>query len=532
MSIEQIVDVQISRETATVTAAGFGRAMILSQHTKTANQIDIYSSLTAVADDFDTTDPEYKAAAKLFGQAIKPTDIAIGKRAAPVAQVDDIEIGALAAEAYGVTLNGTLFSYETLQVDSITGASDGTPQTVDVIINTTTIPWTIPSSPNMGLAYEDLLGLINASSEPVTASYINVGDHSQGIYITEDAGGGAFTLSLSGETGTLAAANVTAHGAAPADTSTVAAGLMALINAGTEPVTASLTGSSPNEDLKLTADNAGEPFTVAVTSNMTNVATTPNHGVQEDLAAIVASGDTGNDWYALMMTSRYDYDILQGAIWVEANRKLFIACSSAAGIIAATTTDIAAALSDAAYDRTALLYSSDEANYPDAAWLGKMLPKDPGSATWNLKTLAGITKDELTDTQITNLKNKNANYYIEIGGVNITQNGNVASAEWIDVIRGIDWIEARAQENIYALLVAVDKIPFTNAGIDQVTNKLEEILVQAVTRGILTEYDITRPLASSFTTVQKQSRELTGIEFTGTLAGAVHKVTIVGKVSV
>lgn len=434
MSIEQIVDVQISRETATVTAAGFGRAMILSQHTKTANQIDIYSSLTAVADDFDTTDPEYKAAAKLFGQAIKPTDIAIGKRSAPVAQVNDIEITTLENADYTVTINGTDFTH--------------TP------------------------------------------------------------------------------------GGVPANSSAVVTALIALIAAGSEPVTATASGVSPDEDLVLTADNAGEPFTVAVTSNMTNVATTPNHGVQEDLAAIVASGDTGNDWYALMLTSRYAYDILQGAIWVEANRKLFIACSSDAGIIAATTTDIAAALSDAAYDRTALLYSSDEANYPDAAWLGKMLPKDPGSATWNLKTLAGITKDELTDTQITNLKNKNANYYIEIGGVNITQNGNVASAEWIDVIRGIDWIEARSQENIYALLVAVDKIPFTNAGIDQVVNKLEEILVQSVTRGILTDYDITRPLASSFTTVQKQSRELTGIEFTGTLAGAVHKVTIVGKVSV
>jgi len=536
MSIEQIVDVQISRETATVTAAGFGRAMILSQHTKTSNQIDIYSSLTAVADDFDTTDPEYKAAAKLFGQAIKPADIAIGKRSAPVAQVNDIEITTLDENDYTATINGTPFTYSapaTAQVNSITGTTDGTSQTIDVDINSTTISWYISSSPNMGMAFEDLHDQINASAEPVTASYVDDLDHSQGVNITADVAGTAFSLTLSGETGTIAAANVTPNGTGtPANSSEVVTALIALIAAGSEPVTASASGVTPNEDLVLTADTAGEPFTVTVTSNMTNVATNPNHGVQEDLADIVASGDTGNDWYALMMTSRNDYDILQGAIWVEANRKLFIACSSDAGIIAATTTDIASALSDAAYDRTALLYSSDEANYPDAAWLGKMLPKDPGSATWNLKTLAGITKDELTDTQITNIKNKNSNYYIEIGGVNVTQNGNVASAEWIDVIRGIDWIEARAQENIYSLLVAVDKISFTNAGIDQVTNKLQEILVQAVTRGILTEYDITRPLASSFTQSQKQSREITGIEFTGTLAGAVHKVTIVGKVSV
>jgi len=533
MSIEQVVNVQISRETATVTAAGFGRALILGIHTKTTELIKTYSSLTAVADDFDEIDEEYKAAAKLFGQEIKPTDVAIGKRGTPVAQVDDIEIGALAAEDYGVTLNGTLFSYETPQVNSINGTTDGSSQTVDVVINSSTISWYIASSPNMALAFEDLYAQINASSEPVTASYIDDGDHSHGLYITEDVGAGTFTLSLSGESGPLSTDSVTAHGAAaPADTSEVATGLMTLINSGTEPVTASLTGTSPNENLKLTADNAGQSFATSVTSNLTMVHTTANVGVQTDLDNIVASGDLGNDWYALCLISRNDSDILDAAAWIEANKKMFIACSSAAGIIAATTTDIASALSDAAYDRTALIYSSDEANYPDAAWLGKMLPKDPGSATWNLKTLAGITKDELTDTQITNLKDKNANYYIEIGGVNVTQNGNVASAEWIDVIRGIDWIEARSQENIYSLLVAVDKISFTNAGIDQVTNKLEEILVQAVTRGILEEYDITRPLASSFTQSQKQSRQLTGIEFTGTLAGAVHKVTIVGKVSV
>jgi Protein of unknown function (DUF3383) len=434
MSIEQIVDVQISRETATVTAAGFGRALILGVHIKTAELIKTYTSLTAVADDFDVTDEEYKAAAKLFGQSIKPPDIAIGKRATAVAQVNDIEISTLEDADYTVTINGTDFTY--------------TP------------------------------------------------------------------------------------GGVPADESTVTNALIALIAAGAEPVTASASGTPTTEDLVLTADVAGEPFTVAVTTNMTNVATTANNGVQEDLAAIVASGDLGSDWYALCLISRSDVDIMQGAIWIEANKKLFIAASDAAAILTAVSTDIASLLNAAAYDRTALIYSADQASYPDAAWLGKMLPKDPGSATWALKTLAGITKDELTDTEITNLKAKKANYYIEIGGVNITQGGNVASGEWLDVIRGIDWIEARSQENIFALLVVVDKIPFTNAGIDQVTNKLQEILTQAVDRGILTTFDITRPLASSFTSIQKQSRELTGIEFTGTLAGAVHKVTVVGKVSV
>lgn len=434
MGIEQVVNVQISRETATITQAGFGRALVLSEHTKFVDDIRVYSNLNAVAEDFDPADPEYKAAAKLFGQDIKPVDIAIGKRVAAVAQVNDVEITTLEDADYTVTVNGTPFTYS---------------------------PGGVPVN----------------SSEVVTA-------------------------------------------------------LIAAIAAGSEPVTGTASGTPPDEDLVVTADNAGESFTITVTANMTNVATTPNHGVAEDLDVIVASGDLGNAWYALMLTTRTDFDILEGAVWIESRNKIFIACSSAAAIVTSATDDIASVLQAAEYARTALLYSTDEASYPDAAWLGKMLPKEPGTATYSLKALAGITKDELTDTEIAYAEAKGANYYIELGGTGVTQNGNMAEGEWIDVIVGIDWIEARAEENIFALLVTVPKVPFTNAGIDQIVNPLRQILTQSVDRGILTDFEITTPLSSSFTPAQKQSRILTGIEFTGTLSGAVHATTIYGKVSV
>lgn len=434
MGIEQVVNVQIARETATIIQAGFGRALVLSEHTKFPDDIRIYSSLNAVADDFDSADTEYKAAAKLFGQDVKPVDIAIGKRAAAVEQVNDIEISTLEDADYTVTINGTPFTY--------------TP------------------------------------------------------------------------------------GGIPPNSSAVVTALIAAIAAGSEPVTGTPSGVGPDEDLVVTADNAGQSFTIAVTTNMTNVATTPNHGVGDDLDTIVASGDIGNSWYALMLTTRTDGDILEGAMWIEARNKIFIGCSSAAAIITNATDDIASVLQSAEYARSNVFYSTDEANYPDAALLGKMLPKEPGTATYALKALAGITKDELTDTEIAYAKAKGANYYIELGGTGITQNGNMAEGEWIDVIVGIDWIQARAQENIFALLITVDKVPFTNAGIDQIVNQLRQILTQAVDREILASFEITTPLASSFTATQKQSRVVTGIEFTGVLAGAVHATTIFGKVSV
>lgn len=441
MGIESVVNVQISRETATIEQAGFGRALILGENLPAPDLVKLYDSIDAVAEDFETTDPEYIAASKLFGQEYKPTDVLIGRRDANVAQVDIITVETLVNGDYVATINGTAFTY--------------TP------------------------------------------------------------------------------------GGVPADKSTVAAALLSAINAGDEPVTASLSGSAPNETLTLTADNAGEPFTLAVTANLSYVVSVEDQGVASALDDIVASGVLGDSWYALGLTSRENVDILAAAAWIEARRKIFVACSDQASIITSATDDIASQLQARAYSRTMLLYSGDEGNYPEFAWLGVILPEEIGAITTSLKTLAGIEYDDINASEIAYAKAKGANYYVRIGGVNLTQNGNVAEGEWLDVVMGCDWIQARSGENIFATVVENKKIPFTDQGIDQIHNPLRQILKQAVQRGILAPSDempdgfiITVPKASDFTSVQKQSRVLTGMTFEGNLAGAIHAVTIYGKVHV
>lgn len=111
--LSQIVDVQIDRQTAGITQVGFGTLMILGQHTRFAERIRFYESLDGVvADGFLTSDNEYKAAAKAFGQDIKPDRIAIGRRTAPVAQVNTISISSVVNSfAYTVTINGTTVTY-------------------------------------------------------------------------------------------------------------------------------------------------------------------------------------------------------------------------------------------------------------------------------------------------------------------------------------------------------------------------------------------------------------------------------------
>ena len=172
----------------------------------------------------------------------------------------------------------------------------------------------------------------------------------------------------------------------------------------------------------------------------------------DELAAMQAEYD---DWYALILTRQGDEaaqlaDIAAAAVWIESRNKIYIAAINQATMITSASDDIASTLQAAAYDRTAIIYSTDHTHYPEAAWLGRCLPEDPGSITWKFKTLAGITVDDLSFTAVTNLRAKNANFYEQVAGVNIVSSEAVmASGEYIDIIRGTDWLQARIAEGVF-----------------------------------------------------------------------------------
>jgi hypothetical protein len=117
------------------------------------------------------------------------------------------------------------------------------------------------------------------------------------------------------------------------------------------------------------------------------------------------------------------------------------------------------------YDRTFTIYNGDTASYfADAAWLGRQLPTIPGSSNWAFKSLTGIIADDLLSSQSSAVFTNNGNTYETFAGQSITRYGKVSSGEWIDVIRGADWLQARLQENLYSTLINVEKIPYTDAG--------------------------------------------------------------------
>lgn len=252
-------------------------------------------------------------------------------------------------------------------------------------------------------------------------------------------------------------------------------------------------------------------------------------------AALDAAIEVFNDWYVLTCASRTASDILELSGWVQAransNPKLFFANTSDASVLdPADETDPASLAMLAAKDRTIVCYKANADEFV-GAWLGLILPTNPGTTIWAFKTLAGITPDSLTSSDISTALDKKANIYQRIAGINMANNGTTAM-EWIDVMRGLDWLVSEISTNLFGYMVRQPKIPFTDEGVSAVKANIQDSLSLAVDRDILAgEVKVQAPLVSSVSLANKANRVLPDVTFTGVLAGAIQKVIVKGTVT-
>lgn len=117
----------------------------------------------------------------------------------------------------------------------------------------------------------------------------------------------------------------------------------------------------------------------------------------------------------------------------------------------------------------------------------------------------------------------------------------MASGEYIDVIRGRDWLTARLRERIFGLLANVRKVPYTQGGIDQVVSQVDAQLREGIGAGYLSgdipegqelPFIVTAPEIGDISQADKIARLLPDVAFTATLAGAIHAVEINGTIQV
>lgn len=255
-------------------------------------------------------------------------------------------------------------------------------------------------------------------------------------------------------------------------------------------------------------------------------------------ASMVAIQNEDNSWYGVAVDQAMASDFAAIAAWVESTKRFSVLWTTDPNTYDATkSTDLASTLKALSYDRTAVIWHAqpaDGADYPDAAWMGEGFPYDPGTSTWAYKTLKGVAPDSITGAKESALQGKNCNYYSEVGGVNITQEGKVASGEWIDIIIGTDWIEARLREAVYSALVNNRKIPYDDSGITLIEGLVKGVLNQAAAAGILQADSIvvTAPRYADIPQADKLARNLPDVKFTALYQGAIHRTTINGTISV
>lgn len=320
---------------------------------------------------------------------------------------------------------------------------------------------------------------------------------------------------------------------ASATVAEIIAGMKAAIDALAEAVTT----SDQTTYLRVVANAAGAFHNLTIDDTTgTKLLIAQDHadpGVATDLAAIALEDSS---WYVVLNPFNSGAMALAISNWVESNKKLFVA-QTIDSIVATTTSGsdtTSIAYTARANFRTALVFSQDNAQFPDAGWAGRVLPLDPGSETWAYKTLAGVTTSRLTATQRTNLVNKHTNFYETVGGLNLTNQGQVLANEWIDVVRSRDWLEANLQADILEALANNDKIPYTDAGIAVITGKIRARLKTAVEIGMLSPDPaprVTAPLASAVSSTDKSTRTLNGVKFDAVLAGAIQAIAIRGTLT-
>lgn len=457
MSLQDIVNVQIDKQTASISRVGFGTPLILSSEADDilATTAKVYGPDLAelTADGFDPTGVTARKFSRLIAQNPKVDRIVVGKRSQQPLKTINIVPVVQAETEYSITISGV-------------GPSPTSPAEV--------FSYTSDDTPTLAEIIGALVSAINGGTQNVLAT--NVGPDT------------SIKIEKAATPGGVAGAGVSYY-------------------------------LGVNDRNLLPVQNV-----------------TPDPGIVTDLNAIRGAVDGNDDWYAAILDNSGEAEILALAAAIETIPKLFLTVTSDADVLTAVDTDVGSVLQSNNYARTAYVWHQDPDNGAEASWAGKALPYDPGSITWNLlQGITGAPATAFTTAELGYLKGKNGNRFVELASQTAPQEGKTAGGEFIDITRGIDFITARLQENIFRQLLVQPKIPFTDQGIGIIENEVRGVMELGISQSIFAADPapvVTVPKAIDVDANDKANRLLPDVRFQATLAGAIHEVEVRGVVTV
>ena len=554
VDISEVVSVTTTVEDNFPTREGFGTPIVVGYHTHSLARVESYSSIAEVSDAGYPLDHHvYLACAAAFAQNPRPELVKVGRRdGAPTQLIRYTPITTALGFVYVFTIAGVEITHTVPTGASVASICAAIVALIDasslgadadsimVALATSASPQTLDTE------FDGVIGLGTISPPrkiTVTRSSHANQDAVTAVLTGLDEFGEVQTENLAfadtgGEvvTSTKRYSKVTSL-AIPAQGGTggtTAIGTAACVDA---------TDGTTHFDVTATVAGTWFPHVVDGDVASTDLAledrtAQPGTTVQTDLAAILAADD---DFYGVCVADAQSrVQILAIAAWAQSNAKMFIAdtfdtmCTDGAEV-----DDVLSDMMEAEYSQSAGFYHRGGHGYfPSARWFGKMLPKDPGTETWALKTLDGLPVDSLSSTERTALKAKNANFYCRIGGLNLTlgtNNGGIASSgRFLDLVRFIQSTQAAQREAALAVLANNDKVAQTKKGIAMIVAAVRGPLLAGVTIGAISDTPaptVTAPDPADISSADKAARRLPDVKSRYTYASPIHKVEVANTLS-
>lgn len=287
----------------------------------------------------------------------------------------------------------------------------------------------------------------------------------------------------------------------------------------------------------VTIATAGDVWFYDTLVGMDYLDQTPDASIDTDLTNALLVDD---GFYGVTISINSAANIAKVDAWSEANKKLFAAQTADSIEKRSGTSVIGAAITAAKYTHTLPMYHSKPRQFMACAWLGLMLPKDPGSAAFALKQISGVDIDPLTQTEKNALNANGLNYYVKGGSRGVTRKlGTVGSGQRADVIVGQDWLDNEMKTSVFDMLAQSDKTNMDDGGIATVENVMRGVLKLGVRRNFLEAGngdDIPAPTVqplkvSDIPQADRDNGLLSGLRWSANMTNAILGVNYTGTLA-
>jgi len=186
---------------------------------------------------------------------------------------------------------------------------------------------------------------------------------------------------------------------------------------------------------------------------------------------------------------------------------------------------------------TSIYYTTQTEEYPEMAALGFGAPRLPGSLTWKNAELSAVTAEALSGTILLELSTARYNVVINSYGRIVTSSGFLQGNLYIDQQRSEDYVDIRLEEDVAALFINNDKIPYDDSGIAQIVSVFENRLNQVFRQGIIAAnaggqalFTVTTVPAADIPQEDFDDRVLRTLSFSYVEAGAIEGATVTGRI--